>query len=359
MPFITRRSLLILALGLVALLFAAGLFVGSGVYNVGADATHTRPVYSLLQAARERSIAHHARSLAVPPLADAALIRSGAGNYEAMCTGCHLAPGRGATELSKGLYPAPPNLSQRKPDDPAHDFWVIKHGIKASGMPAWGKSMDDRSIWGMVAFLQKMPTLDARAYQALVASSGGHSHGGGEGDEEHDAGEAHHHDDESAHHDEATMGGTLPMPGTAQPTPPHATVDAKAIPAEARPAVEVVERFTAALKAGNLPQAGALLAPDALILESGGAERSREHYLADHARADAAFLKDAKIQLLHRTARVQGHLAWVGSESELHTTGKQGPVTLLSTETMVLKRTPQGWRIVHIHWSSQAKGAQG
>lgn len=356
MPFITRRSLSILALGLVALLLAAGLFVWSGVYNVGADDAHTRPVYWLLQAAREQSITHHARSLEVPPLADAALIRSGAGNYDAMCTGCHLAPGRGATELSKGLSPVPPDFSQRKPGNPAHDFWVIKHGIKASGMPAWGRSMDDRYIWGMVAFLQKLPTLDAGAYQALVASSGGHAHGGGEAGEEHDAGEPHHHDDEPAHHDEAATDGTLPLPDTAQPTPPHAT--AQTIPVEARPAVEVVERFTSALKAGDLPQAGALLAPDALILESGGAERSREHYLADHARADAAFLKDAKIQLIHRTARVQGNLAWVGSESALHATGKQEPVTLLSTETMVLERTPQGWRIVHIHWSSQAKEAQ-
>ena len=83
------------------------------------------------------------------------------------------------TELSKGLYPAPPNLT-KTPVDPARAFWVIKHGIKASGMPAWGKSMKDEYIWNMAAFLQELPKLDAAQYEALVASSGGHSHGGNE-----------------------------------------------------------------------------------------------------------------------------------------------------------------------------------
>jgi hypothetical protein len=47
-------------------------------------------------------------------------------------------------------------------------------------MPAWGKSMADPYIWGMVAFLQQLPSLDAEQYKALATSSGGHQHGGGE-----------------------------------------------------------------------------------------------------------------------------------------------------------------------------------
>ncbi len=207
MPLITRRSLVMLTLLFLAIVVAAGAFVWSGAYNIGADVTHTRPVHWVLQVVREKSIEHHARDLEVPDLADAALIRSGAGNYDAMCTGCHLAPGRGETELSRGLYPAPPDFSLLTPNEPAHDFWVIKHGIKASGMPAWGRSMEDGYIWGMVAFLQILPTLDADGYQALVASSGGHSHGGGETGEHHEAGEpgGHHHDEGTTHHDGMAM----------------------------------------------------------------------------------------------------------------------------------------------------------
>jgi hypothetical protein len=180
MPFVSRKSLFLVAvLAFVATAIVAG-FVWSGLYNIGADDAHTRPVYALLETVRERSIQARAGALAVPDLEDADLVRQGAGNYDSMCTGCHLAPGMAPTELSKGLYPQPPAFATTAAGDPRHDFWVIKHGIKASGMPAWGPSMDDRYVWGMVAFLQRLPGLDAAQYRALVASSGGHSHGGGE-----------------------------------------------------------------------------------------------------------------------------------------------------------------------------------
>jgi hypothetical protein len=74
-------------------------------------------------------------------------------------------------------------------------------------MPAWGKSMGDEYIWGMVAFLQQLPKLDAAHYKALVASSGGHSHGGGESGEHHhhdEAAEEHHHDDAATENQEAS-----------------------------------------------------------------------------------------------------------------------------------------------------------
>ena len=201
MPIVTRHSLTTVAVLAVVSLLIIGLFIWSGLYNIGADDTHTRPVYALLQAMRERSIGTRAHKLALPAnLTDPARIKQGAGNYDAMCTGCHLSPGMAETELSKGLYPAPPNLT-RHPVDAQEAFWVIKHGIKASGMPAWGKSMEDEYIWNMAAFLQQLPKLNAEQYQALVASSGGHSHGGGEtGGHAHAAGEADdHHDDGDAH----------------------------------------------------------------------------------------------------------------------------------------------------------------
>ena len=65
-------------------------------------------------------------------------------------------------------------------DSPAAAFWIIKHGIKMSGMPAWGKSMDDESIWSMVAFLQQLPDMSEIRYHELVESSEGHTHGSGD-----------------------------------------------------------------------------------------------------------------------------------------------------------------------------------
>lgn len=175
-----RKSFFVLAMLVGLALVASAGFLWSGLYNVAADDHHLSATHALLEGVRTRSIARRAGKLQVPPdLADEARIRQGAGNYNAMCMGCHLAPGMAETELSRGLYPAPPNLSQETVQA-AEAFWVIKHGIKASGMPAWGSSMGDVYVWNMAAFLQVLPTLTPAQYQALVESSGGHEHGGGE-----------------------------------------------------------------------------------------------------------------------------------------------------------------------------------
>jgi mono/diheme cytochrome c family protein len=176
---VARKSLLTMTVLAAIAVLAIGGFIWSGLYNIGADDPHTQPVHAVLETIRERSIEVRARELQVPDLKDPARITQGAGNYNAMCMGCHLAPGMRETEMSKGLYPAPPNLTEVTVDA-AEAFWVIKHGIKATGMPAWGRSMQDDYIWNMAAFLQHLPKLDAAQYQALVDRSGGHEHGGGE-----------------------------------------------------------------------------------------------------------------------------------------------------------------------------------
>lgn len=121
----------------------------------------------------------------------------------------------------------------------------------------------------------------------------------------------------------------------------------------ANDAVKVVDAFSAAIKAVRLQEAGRLLDPKALILESGGSERSRDEYLQHHAVADAAFMQTAQQQLRYRQARAEGNMAWVASESLLQTVKGGKAVDILSTETMVLRKGPDGWRIVHIHWSSR------
>jgi len=126
-------------------------------------------------------------------------------------------------------------------------------------------------------------------------------------------------------------------------------------PGETREAVAAVDRFFEALSTGDLQRAGAELDPEVIVLESGGAERSAAEYLGGHARHDAEFLKGAHHNLLRRTARVAGEVAWIASESEMHAEKDGKPVTYASTETMVLRSGKDGWKIVHIHWSSRVK----
>ena len=121
--------------------------------------------------------------------------------------------------------------------------------------------------------------------------------------------------------------------------------------------IAVAEKFGAALKAADMATVSSLLDERVLILETGGAERSREEYLGHHAIADAAFLGGATITTQRRHGAVHGDTAWLASESEIATGKGTGSKTVSSTETLVLQRTAGTWRIVHIHWSSRPKKA--
>lgn len=163
------KSLIVL---IVLIVIGVGIWIWSGAYNIGADSPHWAVTSKLINVLRERSIDTRAAQVAAPSLDDPALIKLGAEHYQEMCTGCHLAPGMGDSELRDGLYPKPPNLTHFAPR-PAEAFWIIKHGIKLTAMPAWGKTHDDQKIWAMVAFLQKQPRMSVDEYRRLTADAAG------------------------------------------------------------------------------------------------------------------------------------------------------------------------------------------
>lgn len=195
------KTLLVVLLILAA---AVAAFVYSGVYDIGADRPHWGVTSEVVETLRERSIARQSAGIVVPTDIDAETrIRSGAHHYAQMCAACHLTPGMRGTELRQGLYPQPPDLAKVSIDDPAKAFWVIKHGVKMTAMPAWGVSHGDDAIWDMVAFIRRLPKLDEDGFVALAGMHGDDGHGGGhhhheEGHDDHD----HDDHDHDAGHDE-------------------------------------------------------------------------------------------------------------------------------------------------------------
>jgi len=149
-------------------MIGAGLFIESGFYDIGADDHHTKIVLAVIEQLRERSIGVRARTIEVPALEDPKRVAAGAERYAALCVGCHLAPGLTKSDIRSGLYPHPPSLAQEEVRDSRRAFWTIKHGIKMSAMPAWGKSFDDAVIWDIVAFVRKMPEMTSETYQQLA-----------------------------------------------------------------------------------------------------------------------------------------------------------------------------------------------
>lgn len=159
---------------------AAATVMYSGLVDVAADEPHSDLVYWFLEETRENAIKNAAQDIVVPDLSDPELLLTGGSDYEFMCSSCHLKPEQSESDMSLGLYPAPPNLNiaakshiGKEHGDGAQsdrkNFWVIKHGIKASGMPSWGKTHDDERIWAMVAFIKRLPTLTPEQYQILTA----------------------------------------------------------------------------------------------------------------------------------------------------------------------------------------------
>jgi mono/diheme cytochrome c family protein len=165
----------LVAWSLLLLVGAVAAAIYTGLYNIAADVPHTQPVYWLIETVRNRSVAVRARNVNVPnDLNDASRVSRGAGQYAEMCSSCHLAPGMKRTEVSQGLYPRAPELRRSTELTPAEQFWVIKHGIKMTGMPAWGVTHDDELLWDVVAFVRKLPELTPEQYKALVKNAPTH-----------------------------------------------------------------------------------------------------------------------------------------------------------------------------------------
>lgn len=181
---------------LVLAVLGTGICIYAGVPQVGADVEHKPATYWLLQTIRERSVARQARGVApgMPAQMDEQMLHAAVIGFEGMCAGCHAPPGRDASALARGLNPPAPDLAivagQRSA---AELFWVIRHGIRMTGMPAWGKTHADDELWPLVALMLRFPDMDGKEYARMLAAAREagvtHEHGDDQGevrDDEHD-----------------------------------------------------------------------------------------------------------------------------------------------------------------------------
>ncbi len=137
------------------------------------------------------------------------------------------------------------------------------------------------------------------------------------------------------------------------PTPASGAARAAAAPDSAAVA-DVVDRYHRALAAGDSAAALALLAPDAVVLESGGVETLAE-YRSHHLPSDIEFARASRSTRSPLRVVVRGDAAWVTSTSTDTGTFRGRAVNSAGAELMVLARGPRGWRIAAIHWSSRRR----
>jgi mono/diheme cytochrome c family protein len=170
-----RRCMAVLIGLVIAMILGAGAFIYSGIYDISATEPHWGITKALLGIARDRSVAAHSKGITVPNLEEPGLVITGFIHYHAMCRLCHGAPGFTENEFAKGLYPAPPNLAPGTVQQALGDaqlFWVIKNGLKMTGMPAFGPTHGEADLWGVVGFVKALPGLKAEDYRQRITKLG-------------------------------------------------------------------------------------------------------------------------------------------------------------------------------------------
>ncbi len=164
-------------IGALAIILAVigAVYVLGGFYNVAASADEPAAVKWAIIQAREASITRHQHKVGKPPfdLNDQAAIQQGAREFaNAGCLNCHGAPGVKWAKFSEGLNPDPPDLKDVVKDTSASEiFWVVRNGIRMTGMPSFKKAgLSDDQVWHIAAFVKAIPKVSDSDYRTWTAA---------------------------------------------------------------------------------------------------------------------------------------------------------------------------------------------
>jgi mono/diheme cytochrome c family protein len=171
-----RKLMRILALiGALAIAVAIGaaIFFFGGFYSVAATAAEPGIINWALVNVRVASINRHAIDNPQVSLDNPSTVPAGARAFAARgCLNCHGGPGVKWAKFTEGMLPYPPDLKDIAKDrEPPQLFWVVKNGIRMTGMPSFGSiGVSDQEIWTIVAFVKKLPTVSEADFKAWTAA---------------------------------------------------------------------------------------------------------------------------------------------------------------------------------------------
>ena len=172
---------------LVIIVFGVLATVFLGAYNVAATEPHTGLTRAMLNTLQQRSVGARADDVGDPPPLDSAAMQEAWSHYPGMCAVCHGAPGEERGEIGKGMTPTPPRLERMADEWTDREiFWILKHGIKLAGMPAFGETHSDDELWALTAVVGQLPELSPEEYQSRTAPpQGSEGEQGGDGEPGH------------------------------------------------------------------------------------------------------------------------------------------------------------------------------
>ena len=151
-----KKILLGAFLVILATLVAGLVILRLGLVPVSADGSHSRLESRIMPVVLHAAVARQARPTTTPPAMGEEARQSGVHTYKSSCATCHGSLNGKASEYGQAFYPPAPAFSGRLPGyKDVELFWIIKHGIRNTGMPAWAGVLSDEEIWQVVAVLKQ------------------------------------------------------------------------------------------------------------------------------------------------------------------------------------------------------------
>jgi mono/diheme cytochrome c family protein len=155
------------AVFLIGSIIAVGV-LKYGIVPVNADVPPSALEMQIFPAALRASVARRAGEQPGPAASSNENLIAGAEIYREMCARCHGLPGKGPSVLGSSFYPPAPQLALHPTEySEAEIFWIVKHGIRNTGMPAWGKLLSDQDISQVVAMVRRLDSPPPAAEAAL------------------------------------------------------------------------------------------------------------------------------------------------------------------------------------------------
>jgi cytochrome c553 len=165
------RPRFVLAIALAGLLIAV-VSAWSGLFNVAASSWQFKITAWFLHYVMRQSVKTHSIGIVPPDLNDPVLIRRGGAHFETACVYCHGSPLADSNAVARQMTPAPPRLGSTLDTwKPSELFWIVKHGVKYTGMPAWPAQDRDDEVWAVVAFLRVLSTMSSASYREIAFGS--------------------------------------------------------------------------------------------------------------------------------------------------------------------------------------------
>jgi mono/diheme cytochrome c family protein len=168
----TPRHFLVAAIAVAIVgVLGAVAYVKLGMFNVAASHPHSQLVEWITHDTMINSVKRRAADVPLPATISAAQAKRGFCQYEAHCVACHGGPAVAREQWVNGMNPAPPYLlDATRQWTPRELHWIVRNGIKMTGMPAWRDTLSEREIGDVVAYLEAMPQMPPQSYVAWRGS---------------------------------------------------------------------------------------------------------------------------------------------------------------------------------------------